>query len=103
MALPLQQIGTIDAGGLSADENLAGARPGHGPGSQAEHFGAARSSDIDIAHGCGEAHGALASLAAVRVRSTKGLKLVRVSKASTPSRPLSQATPAYVSGVASPS
>jgi hypothetical protein len=89
--LALQHIGAIDAGGFNADEHLAQTRSRHRPRGKAEDFGPARTRGIDIAHSCGKGHGVRSSLG-VRVRSEKGLKSVWVSKASMPSRRLSQPT-----------
>ena len=93
MPLPLQQVGAIDAGRDGADEHLPGARPRDRFVGDAEDLGSAGRCNVDAAHGLRKSvHGVFISLAAGRTRSEKGLKSVLVSKASTPSRRLSQAT-----------
>src|SRR5271156_6366406 len=88
--LPLQQVSPIDSCRHGADQHLTLTRARDRLGGEAEHFGAARGSDIDGAHGLrDDGHGKLTSFAAANPRRAKGLKSVRVSKASTPSCRLS--------------
>ena len=95
MALPLQQVSPIDSCCHGADQHLTVTGPGNGPGGELEHLWSARSGYIDVAHRLRDGgHGKLTSLAAANPRRAKGLKSVRVSKVSTPSRRLSHATPA---------
>ena len=95
MPLTLQQIGAIHPSRDGPDQHLAGARAGDRRDRNAKNLRSARRRDVDDAHGRGEGdQGAFTSFAGERLRSAKGLKSVRVSKASTPSRRLSHATPA---------
>ena len=95
MPLTLQQIGAIHPSRYGPDQHLSGARAGDRRDRNTKNLRSAGVDDFDDAHGRGEGgHGAFTSFAGERLRSAKGLKSVRVSKASTPSRRLSQATPA---------
>ena len=102
MPLPLQQIGPVDPSRYRTDQHLPGARLWDRPGDNPQDLGSTGHGDVDDAHGRRKGgHGVFTSFAGERLRSEKGLKSVRVSRASTPSRRFSHATPAYVSGVAS--